>query len=74
MKVFGLGAWSPHCSVSSVVWRLLSVGRGLVRWGIVARGLGLQRNLLVDDDCGVGWYDWAVDIACSAVGLHLPHQ
>ena len=45
-----------------------------MRRGIVARGLGLERNLLVDDDCGVGWYDWSVDIALGAVGLHLLHQ
>ena len=39
---------------------------------IVGRGLRLERNLLVDDDCGVGWYGWyggSVDIALGAVGL-----
>ena len=45
-----------------------------MRRGIVAGGLRLQRNLLVDDDCGVGWYGWSVDIALGAVGLHLLHQ
>ena len=52
----------------------MSVGRGLVRRGIVARRLGLERDLLVDDDCGVGWYDRAVDVAFGAVGLDLLHQ
>ena len=61
-------------SVSSIVRRLLSVGRGLVRRGIVARWLRLERDLLVDDDRGVGWYDGAVDVACGAVGLHLLHE
>ena len=61
-------------SVSSIVRRLLSVGRGLVRRGIVARLLWLERDLLVDDDRGVGWYDGAVDVACGAVGLYLLHQ
>ena len=61
-------------SVSSIVRRLLSVGRRLVRRGIVARRLRLERDLLVDDDCGVGWYDRAVDVAFGAVGLDLLHQ
>ena len=68
---------SPHCSVSSIVWRLLTVGRRLVRrrlvrWGVVASGL--KRDLLVDDDCGIGRYGGSVDISLGAVGLDLLHQ
>ena len=58
--------------VSSIVWRLLGVGGRLVRRRVVARGL--ERNLLVDDDCGVGWDSRTVDIALGTVGLHLLQQ
>ena len=47
----------------------------MLRRGIVAEGLGLERNLLADHKCGVGWhglYGWSVDMAL--VGLHLSHQ
>ena len=44
----------------------------LVRRWIVAGGL--KRNLLVDDDCGVGWDSRTVDISLGTVGLHLLQQ
>ena len=60
------------CSVSSIVWRLLGVGGRLVRRWVVARVL--ERNLLVDDDGGVGWDDRAVNIALGTVALDLLQQ
>ena len=59
-------------SVSSIVWGLLGVGGRLVRRWVVARVL--ERNLLVDDDGGVGWDSRAVHIALGTVGLHLLQQ
>ena len=55
-----------------MVWRLVS------RWVVAGwlHGWGLERNLLVDDDSGVGvgWYAWTVHIALGPGGLHLLQQ
>ena len=58
--------------VRRIVWRLVS------RWVVAGwlHGWGLERNLLVDDDSGVGvgWYAWAVNIALGPGHLHLLQQ
>ena len=74
--------------VRRLVWRLVSrwvrrlvsrwVRRLVSRWVVAGwlHGWGLERNLLVDDDSGVGvgWYAWTVNIALGPGHLHLLQQ